>query len=107
VFAPMLRMDALTRELLHAGEGRQIAGVVVVVAGAADEEAAGVAASLAGRLVQRGDRPAALERRPVSADDLEAVVDLLVDAVLGRGVRDVLADRRRISEHLVVLPPPG
>ena len=43
VLRPVLWVDALTLELVHAREGRQVARVVVVVAGAADQEAAGVA----------------------------------------------------------------
>jgi hypothetical protein len=33
-------------------------------------------------------------------------VDLLVDAVLGRGVRDVLPDRRTVRQDLEVVPRP-
>ena len=102
----MLRMDAAAGEPLGAGEGRQIARVVVVIARAADEVATRVVARLARRLVHRGHRPATLGGRPVSADDLQPVLDLLVDAVLDGGVGDVLADRRPVGQHLQLLPRP-
>src|SRR6185312_4120747 len=104
VLRPVLRVDAAAREPLHTGEARQVASVVVVVARAADEVAAAVVAGLTGRLVQGGDRPAVLGVGPVRADDLQAEVDLLVDAVIRGGVGDVLADRRPVGEHLQLAP---
>ncbi len=70
-------------------ELRRVALVVAVVAAAHVEEAARQHDGLARVRALRLDRPARLVRRPLGAHDPVVEADVLVDALLARGVADV------------------
>ena len=53
-----------------------------------------------------GHRPARRRRVPGGGDDVVAVADVLVDAVLARGVADVVEDRLAVGERHVAAPRP-
>src|SRR5271165_5797852 len=59
---------------------------------------------LAGARVLYLDRPAGVLRRPRRADDLRVVADLVVDAVLGRGLAQVRQDLVGARDRLFVAP---
>ena len=106
VFRPVLRVDAKTLVALHAGEVRQVAVVVVVVAGAADQQLARERALSAAGFLGGGDGPLVLLAGELGARDLQSELDLPVDAVFARGVGDVLADRGAVGQHLERVPRP-
>ena len=85
-----------------ARELRRVALVVVVVAAARQQEPAGDLDLLAVAL--DGQRPAVVGVGPVGGDDLVAVPDVLVDAVLGGGLVEVVPDRRAVGDRLVGRP---
>ena len=93
VLRPELRVHNRPREVLDSGELRGVALVVVVVATAEMDKACGHLQAIA-RVDQLDlDQPTCGGGIPVGADQLVAEADLLVDAVLGRGLADVLASR--------------
>src|SRR5581483_5422780 len=87
-----LRMNDLALEALHAGPARHVSGVVIIIAGAHLQEVAAI-----GDLVALGafdiEGPARLRRRPGCALDLVPVTDLAVDAVVPRGLVEIIGDR--------------
>ena len=100
ILGPLLRMDdgALERFLIR--EARPIAGFVVVVALAHEEE---VAAEFDLALVcLRPHRPAGVGGGPGSAGDLMAEADVRLDAVLFHHLMQVLHDLGRGGDGLAV-----
>jgi branched-subunit amino acid ABC-type transport system permease component len=67
----VLRVNALALEIRDAREVGKKAGVVVVVAGTADQIFGCVVACLAAGFVQRADGPVSLPAAPVSVRGLE------------------------------------
>ncbi|PAV72389.1 hypothetical protein WR25_15956 [Diploscapter pachys] len=104
VLRPVLRMDPHPFERLLAGKARQETCVVVVVAGAAQQELAAVLPHRCAGLMHGADLPQALLAAPVGAGDLHAVMDLLVQAMLPGRVLDVPPDRGAVGEHLGASP---
>ena len=103
---PVLWMDLQSLELLLPGERWQIACVGVVVTSTGNQEITAVVTGSAAGFVQRGQVPALVFTRPVGALDLQAEVDVLVDAELARGIGDISADLGSTAQNLRRLPRP-
>ena len=102
VLRPVLRMDDGAAEVLGARELRRIALVVVVVAAGREEERGGDLDLFPAPVDAK--RPAVVGVGPVRGDDLLAVADVLVDAVLGDGLLEVGHDRRPVGDRLLGRP---
>jgi hypothetical protein len=101
----VLRVDDLPAEVPDAGEGRQVALVVAVVAAAHQEEAAGQR----GRLAVRPfgfHGPPRLFAGPRGPRHPVAEANVLLDPRLGRGGPDVAEDRRAVRDRLGLGPRP-
>ncbi|MNO93284.1 hypothetical protein D3C76_848810 [compost metagenome] len=104
VLGPMLGMDPHTFEVVLPWKGGQKTLVMVVVAGAAEQESAGVMPDIPAGFVQHRQLPQALLAAPVRTEGPEAVMDLVGKAVLLCGVLDVAPDRGTVSQHLGAVP---
>ncbi len=103
VLRPVLGVDDPALEALAAGELRRVALVVAVIASAAVEEVAGQLDRLAaGALGDHG--PARLPAAPLGAHHPVAEADVLLDAVLARGLVDVVADLAAVGDRVGVFP---
>ena len=98
VLRPVLRMDDLALEVLGAGKRRRIPLVVVVVAGAREQEGAGELALLTVRLDGQG--PSVVGVGPIGGHDTLAVADVPVDLVLDRGLVDIGLDVGAVGDRL-------
>ena len=79
-------------EILHARKLRQIALVVVVVAGATDQKTAGALPHFSGGFVHGRYLPTLLQAAPIGLLDLEAIVHILIHPIFPRRLRDVIVD---------------
>src|SRR5207302_3635277 len=107
VFGPFLRMHDAAGEISRAGEFRRVARFVAVVAGAHEQEIAGEAHDLRDTRACRAfgfHGPACVRRRPGGALDAMTKANLVVDAVLGRGLADVVQDPRPVGDRLRLGP---
>ncbi len=107
VVGPFLRMHDAAGEILGARKFRRIAVLVIVVAGAHEQEIAGEADRLrrafaGGAFGLHG--PARLRRRPGRPLDPVVEADLVLDAVLGSGLADVIQDPRPVRNRLRLGP---
>ena len=94
-------------EIVAAGKFRRVAFLVFVIARAHEQEIAGEAHQLGAALARDAfdlHGPARLRRRPRRALDPVMKADLLVDAVLGRGLADVVQDPRPVGDRLGLDP---
>ena len=97
-FRPVLRMHHLAREVLEPREIRPVGLVVVVVAGAEEQEPAAVGLRLA---VDLGlHRPGVGGRIPIGRQHAGVEADVLVDAVLARGLGQVITDVMPVGDVL-------
>ncbi len=107
IFRPFLRMDDPALEIFAAQKFRRIAFLVSVIARAHEQEIAGEADGL-GCALARGafgfHGPARVTRRPRRALDLVMKADVLVDAVLGGGLADVVQNPRPVRDRLRLGP---
>jgi hypothetical protein len=109
VLGPELRVHDLALKPLGTGELRCVPGLVVVVARAAPQQAAGDRPGLrlaAGRACRDldGHGPALVAGVPGRRDDLVAVADQSVDAVLLRDGAQVVEDQRTVGQRGVAGP---
>jgi hypothetical protein len=95
-------MDDGARKILQPREIRQVRLVVVVVAGAEEQEPAAV--GLRHAVDVRDDRPGVGGRIPVGRNDTGVEADVLLDAVLARGLGQVLADVIALGDVLGARP---
>src|SRR4051794_34688719 len=91
-------------EALEPRKVRLVAVVVAVVAAAREDERTRELNGLTGVGALRRDCPPGLVRRPRRSDDAMVEADVVVDAALGRGVLDVLQDRRTVRDRLLAVP---
>ena len=98
VLRPMLRVHHLALEVFDAGKRWRVGLVVVVVAGAEEQEPSAVGLGLA--VLFGLHRPSVGGRIPVGGADIGVEPDVLVDAVLARGVGHVLPDLVAVGDHL-------
>ncbi len=101
---PVLGMNHRALEALAAGEGRAVALVVAVVAGASVQEAAAQPRPLAAVGVFDLHRPASLGARPLGAHGALPEANARLDPVLAGRRADVLEDRRAADQRGVLLP---
>ncbi len=108
VVGPFLRMHDAAGEILAAGKLGRIAFLVFVIAGAHEQETAGEAHDLGRPLAHRSalglHGPAPILRRPRRPPDPMVEADLLVDAVVGGGLADVIQDPRAVRDRLRLGP---
>ena len=104
IVGPLLRMDDRAGEALGAFERGRVTVVVAVVAAAREQEAGGQLDALARVSTFSGDVPAGVGRRPVGGHDAMPEADVVVDALGGGGVLDVLQDRRAVDDRLLAAP---
>ena len=106
VVRPRLGMDDPAAEALRAGELRRVAGLVAVVARAAEQEAAGHPHGLA--RVRAGDLhvPARLRGGPLGRHHPVVEADRPVDPRLARRVAHVVADVGAADDRLRPVPRP-
>src|SRR5207253_6940494 len=91
-------------EALGALELGRVALVIAVVAAAHQYEARAQPHGLGVLAPRRLDRPASLLAGPLCAHDAMPEADLLLHAVLARGVAHVLEDRGPVGDRLGVAP---
>ncbi len=105
VLRPLLRMHDGAAEPLHARPARHIATVVIVIAAAHLQEIAGQGQRAP---IGPGDvhGPPRIRRRPRRPAHAMAEVDLLVDAVFGGGLIEIVQDRRPVGDRLLAAPGP-
>ena len=107
IVGPFLRMHDTAGEIRRARKFRRVAFLVSVVARTHEQEVAGEAHDL-GRALARAalglHGPARVRRRPRRPLDPVVIADLLVDAVLGRGLADVVQDPRPVGDRLGLDP---
>ena len=101
---PGLRVDDQPGEVLEAVELRRESLLVVEVAGAREEEAAGQLDALAVVAPLRGDGPARLVGRPPGAGDAMTEADVPAEVVLGDGLVQVVEDEVGPGDRLVRRP---
>ena len=104
VLRPLLGVYQTPLELIGAGEVRRVAGVVVVVAGAAEQELAGEDFAFTAAFVFHAHGPQTVAGGEVGVDHAALEINLVVDVVFGGGVGAVFADRRAVGEHLGLGP---
>src|SRR6185312_4165165 len=107
VLGPFLRMHDAAGEISRAIELRRVARLVSVISRAHEQEIAGEAHELGRALSCRAldlDGPARVGRRPRRALDAMAEADVLLDAVLGRGLAHVVQDLRPVGDRLRIGP---
>ena len=104
VFGPGLRMDDGALEVGHAGPLRRIALVVVVIALAHPQEAAGEGQGLAGGGLHRVHGPELLLAGPGGVDDLVAKPDMAGQIVLSDHLVHIVQDLSRCGDRR---PTPG
>ncbi len=97
-------MDGLAPEPVTTRELGQVAVLIVVVAGAHQQEPGAYRQSLAGAGPLGRDGPAGVVARPVGSDHLVAVADMFPDAILFDRLLEVVHDRRSVGDRLAVLP---
>src|SRR5207302_197776 len=98
ILRPVLRMDDLALEAIHAFEARRVALIVAVVAGTHHQEVRGDDDALT-RVGAFGlDGPLRIFAGPLGPQHLVLVADLLVDAELPRRLLDVGQDRRPVGD---------
>src|SRR3954452_8419427 len=102
VLGPVLRDDEPALVVLDALEVREEAVLVVVVAGAEQQERAGP--FLRRPFALGADGPAGRVRGPRRAADLRAELDVGLDAVLARGLSEIGADVLSVAHGRVVRP---
>src|ERR1019366_2932115 len=107
ILGPFLRMHDAAGEVFAARKFRRVAFLVFVVARAHEQETAGEAHGL-GAALARGalglHGPARFRRRPRRPLDAVVEADLPVDAVLGRGLADIVQDLRPVGDRLGLGP---
>ena len=107
IFGPFLRMHDLAGEVGRAGKFRRVAFLVFVIARAHEQEIAGEADDFGRALAHRAlglHGPARLRRRPRRALDAVVEADLLVDAVVDRGLAHVVQNPRPVGDRLRLGP---
>ena len=107
ILRPFLRMHDLAGEVGRARKLRRVAFLVFVIARAHEQEIAGEAHDLGCALARRAlglHRPARLRRRPRRALDAVVEADLPVDAVVDRGLADVIQNPRPVGDRLRLGP---
>ena len=103
VVGPFLRMHDAAGKIPRAREFRRVAFLVFVIARAHEQEIAGEAHDLRAALAHSAfglHGPARVLRRPRGALDPMIEADLLVDAVLGGGLADIIQDLRPVGDRL-------
>src|SRR5262249_1455545 len=106
ILGPRLWVHDGAAEEVTPREFGRVAPFVVVVAGAREEEAAGVADLCALGPDFAYGRPASGRRRSFCARHAMAKLDFRGDAALGRRVFDVSLDRRPVGDRFAVTPRP-
>src|SRR3954454_13598796 len=104
---PFLRMHDLAGKVGRARKLRRVAFLVFVIARAHEQETAGEADSLSRALAYVAfglNGPARLRRRPRRALDAMVEADLPVDAVVDRGLADVVQNPRPVGDRLRLGP---
>ena len=102
ILRPVLRVNDGAREVLDAGELGRVGIVVVVVAGAEEDEAAAVALGLAFFGDVHG--PGVGGGIPIGGTHLSAETDVGIDTVLVGGVIHVVADLVAVGDVLLTGP---
>ena len=103
---PVLGVNALPLELLHARKVGQIAGFVIVVTGATDKEVATEVAGQTGIQIPGADDPVLLLAAPLSLLGFDPEADQFVDAILAGGFTDVATNGLAVGECIQVIPRP-
>ena len=104
VLGPVLRVDHVAGEVPEPGQLGPVPPLVVEVAGAGPQERA---RQLTGALAGLdGDRPARGVAVPLGLHHPVVVADVPVDAVLPRGLAQVVEDQRAVGQRLGASPRP-
>jgi len=102
IFGPLLRMNDRALKFVEAGPFRRVAPGVVVIARAEIQKVTGELSVAVVSLYIDG--PPRIRRRPTCSLNVVVVTDLLFDAVIFRGIADVVQDRGSIGDRLRIGP---